>query len=163
MAGVNVSVQITSIQTSLVTNKPICDTRTRLTFPGSIERLRVFKACKVDLEGSTLISDENGNAELKKIQMRSAPEGVYTFKFLLPNGIVSRPLTTYFVTPAADMIIMNTPNLNAQYGVPLAIMPSIMIVDENNQPMANKKVVVMSWTEYTLGASQAWEFNLQGR
>lgn len=163
MSNVSVSIQITSIQTSQINNKPICDTRTRATMPGSIERLRVFKACQVDFIGSSLVSDENGNAVLQQVQMRSAPEGGYTFKFMLPNGIVSRPLTTYFATPAADVIIQNTPNLNAQYGVPFTIQPSVMVVDENNNPMANKKVVAISWTEYTLGATQAWQFNLQGK
>jgi len=75
---------------------------------------------------------------------------------------VSRPLRSYFYTPVSNVILLNPNLLNTSYGAPFLFTPMVKVVDENNDPIPNKRVIAISWTEYDLGIDNGWELNLQG-
>jgi hypothetical protein len=162
MPNTSVTIEVVSIQTSTDSGKPVCDTRLRKDMAGSLERLRVFKACRLDADFPSLVSDENGDAALTNFPIRSGPEGTYNFRFVLPNKIYSRTITTFFETPASKIEVLTLPILSAIYGVPLSSQPTVRVLDGLGNPLPNKKVIAISWSEYGLTATDAFPFNLRG-
>lgn len=150
MPNVNVNIQILDIISASTSNGPWCDTKHRKEEPGSIERLRLFQACHVDLAINPIITDSVGTAMSSGIKFSRGAEGVYFYTFITENGAISDKMSTFVESECGGLKVLTLPDNYAEYGVPLTTQPKVRIVSINGNPLAGKYIMAFVTNEWSI-------------
>ncbi len=114
----------------------------------SKEALRFKETCRVEVARGTSLSDDYGYASLKNWTVSNGPQGIYSIHFETPEGIRTKTTKTFFGTPVAKLVALNSPPGTVQkYGSPLTTQPKVRVLDSEGYPISNKTIVAISWPE----------------
>ena len=150
MPNVNVYIEILDIISSSSSNGPWCDTKHRSEQPGSIERLRLFQACHVDLAINPIKTSSIGTAISSGIKFSRGAEGVYYYRFTTANQATSEKMSTFVESECGGLKVLTLPDNYAEYGVPLKTQPKVRIVSINGKPLAGKFIIAFAANEWSI-------------
>jgi hypothetical protein len=163
MANVHLQPEIIDIYVIESKKKPNCGTLTRRSAPGTYETVRAFAACKTELRNEPSLSSGSGEVKVPGLTLAHGPVGIYAYRYSDNSSIRSPRLFTYLGSTVDSLKVLTPSVPSAAYGVRLSLQPRIKVIDLRGEPIAGKRVVAMSCTEFNIDVTESWHFNLQGR